>query len=177
MKLTPGFDFSECGYDLSSDELAFLITEQYPHLVHGVDFWCMHYVKENSPERLSPSVIVDWKPEDIPEPTFEDIRGLEAGSTGLSAFKTSVARMYMFKPLSPRSLWLAALGLGIEKQDVLDTVAALEDEDLRKRYTIELTEPPSTGYYRDSESMEHIRELMGIPAAQFDDVWLWAQEG
>jgi hypothetical protein len=47
-------------YDLSSDELAFLIRKLHPSAIHGVDFWCAHKVKPNSPERISPAIIVKW---------------------------------------------------------------------------------------------------------------------
>lgn len=179
MKLTADFDFSLCGYDLSSNELAFLVTENYPGLVHGVDFWCMHYVKENSAERLTPSVIVDWKPEDVPEPSFEDIRTWESTSTGLDAFKVKQHRLETIPAISARQLWLMARQVGITKAQVLAELEYKDDdaEDVREHKDvlyIELTEPPLSGYLRDSPAAEDFREYMGITSEQFDDMWLMA---
>lgn len=181
MRLTQDFDFSLCGYDLSSTELAFLIQEKYPELTHGVDFWCMHYVKENSAERLSTSVIVDWKPKDISEPSFEDIQELEATSEGLDAFRVSQYRMETLRPISPRQLWLMARQVGITKAQVLATLEPAEgdtDEVLEHKEVlyIELTEPPLAGFLRDSPAAEDFREYMGLPPEQFDDMWRMAQE-
>lgn len=47
-------------YDLSSDELAFLVRKLHPAAIHGVDFWCAHKVKPNSPDRTSTAIIVKW---------------------------------------------------------------------------------------------------------------------
>ncbi|MCZ7927317.1 DUF4376 domain-containing protein [Agrobacterium pusense] len=47
-------------YDLSSDDLSFLIRKLHPTAIHGVDFWCAHKVKPNSPERTSTAIIVKW---------------------------------------------------------------------------------------------------------------------
>lgn len=163
--------------DLTHDELAWCLKKEFPGTEHFKDYSVAMYVDPDTNLPSGMAFIATWHL-DVPQPTVVDILFYaEKYKDVILAQRAKDERLGKFKPLSPRSLWLAALGLGIEKQDVLDTVAALEDEDLRKRYTIELTEPPSTGYYRDSESMEHIRELMGIPADQFDDVWLWAQEG
>ncbi len=176
MIVEPDFDFNSLGYDVDADELGFVLEQAYPGSKQHVEFICAHRVKSNSAERLTPAIIISWRlPQ--PEPTPAEIAGFIASfDTEITEFRTARWRKQSFRPLSPRSLWLAALGLGIKKQDVIDTVASLEDEDLRERYTVELTEPPITGYLRDSESVEHIRELMGIPTQQFDDVWLWAQE-
>lgn len=55
------YNTDDLPYDLSSDELAFLIRKVHPAAVHGVDFWCAHKVKENSAERISTAIIVKWE--------------------------------------------------------------------------------------------------------------------
>lgn len=54
------FNTDNLPYDLSSNELAFLVRKVHPNAVHGVDFWCAHQVKANSPERTSTAIIVKW---------------------------------------------------------------------------------------------------------------------
>ncbi|SOD00224.1 protein of unknown function [Rhizobium sp. AN5] len=62
-------------YDLSSDELIFLIRKLHPAAIHGADFWCAHKVKMNSLERTSTAIIVKW---DLPndKPTPDEIKTL-----------------------------------------------------------------------------------------------------
>ncbi len=47
-------------YDLSSDELIFVIHKLHPAAIHGADFWCAHKVKPNSSDRTSTAIIVKW---------------------------------------------------------------------------------------------------------------------
>lgn len=65
--------------DLSSDELKALVNAIYPEAVHGVDFWCGHYVKTGSAERISPAWIVEWKYSE-PKPTDQQLEAAYAAS-------------------------------------------------------------------------------------------------
>ena len=58
--------------DLSHSELIALVNTIYPEAVHGVDFWCGHYVKRGSAERISPAWIVEWNYSE-PQPTDEQL--------------------------------------------------------------------------------------------------------
>ncbi|MBN8931993.1 MAG: DUF4376 domain-containing protein [Rhizobium pusense] len=69
------YNTDDLPYDLSSDELAFLIRKLHPDAVHGVDFWCAHKVKENSAERISTAIIVKWDLA-VPPPSHADIQAL-----------------------------------------------------------------------------------------------------
>lgn len=65
--------------DISSDELIGLINSIYPEAVHGVDFWCGHYVKTGSAERISPAWIVEWNYSE-PLPTDEQLEAAYVAS-------------------------------------------------------------------------------------------------
>ncbi len=74
--------------------------------------------------------------------------------------------------LSPRQLWLAAARISITKDQVLAMVDAMEDQEAALDLQIEINEAPQ--YERDHPAMDDLRDLMGIPPEQFDDLWIWA---
>lgn len=69
------FDTDNLPYDLSSDELIFLIRKLHPSAIHGRDFHCAHRVKGSSSERVSTAIIVSWKLEAVP-PSPNEIAAL-----------------------------------------------------------------------------------------------------
>lgn len=60
---------------LTHDQLAFAITQQYPELVHGRDFWVAQPVAPGSSEPLGEAEIVHW-PKDVPQPDHDTLRQL-----------------------------------------------------------------------------------------------------
>jgi hypothetical protein len=76
--------------------------------------------------------------------------------------------------LSPRQLWLAALEVGITKAGLLAQIDTMEDEALKARLQIEITEPPLEGYVRTSFAVETLRQMVDIPVEQFNQLWIWA---
>lgn len=88
-----------------------------------------------------------------PSPTLEEIRAA-------------------MPALSPRQLWLAAARINITKEQVLAMVDAMEDQEAALELKIEINEAPQ--YERDHPAMDDLRDLMGIPTEQFDDLWIWA---
>lgn len=168
-------------YDVSSDDLAYVLCRRFPDAVHGKDFLCAHRVKENSSERTSPAIIVRWSREE-PQPTPTMIAEyIRTYSDGLEQDRSRRERLVMFKPISARQLWLMARQVGITKAQVLATLEPAEgdtDEVLGPKEVlhIELTEPPLAGFLRDSPAAEDFRQYMGLPPEQFDDMWRMAQE-
>ncbi|WCJ63818.1 hypothetical protein [Agrobacterium tumefaciens] len=69
-------DFTNHPHNLSSNEVILLVNKQFPNLKHGVDFWVAHNVAPNSPERVSPAVIVKWDSTSI-EPTPAQLAAYE----------------------------------------------------------------------------------------------------
>ncbi len=86
--------------------------------------------------------------------------------------KVAAARAASLRPLSPRQLWLAAARIAITKDQVLAMVDAMEDQEAALDLQIEINEAPQ--YERDHPAMDDLRDLMGIPPEQFDDLWIWA---
>lgn len=170
------FNTDDLPYDLSSNELAFLIGKLFPSAVHGVDFWCAHRVKRNSAERISPAIIASWTV-DGPEPSVAEIASLANNyATELTAFRKDEARKARLHKISARQLWLMAKEINITKASILASLDTLEDQDEADTLRIELTEPPLEGYERFSPAVETLREMQGIPVEQFDDLWAWASE-
>ncbi|WVH05422.1 hypothetical protein ZHAWSFBX_CDS_0063 [Agrobacterium phage Alfirin] len=170
-----GFDWDAVTYDLSHDELIWIIGKLAPTLVHGTDFICAHRLGADG-ERDSTAVMLSWT-STLDLPTVTDVlAACETYAADLSEFRVRAQRVTTYVPLSPRQLWLAALSFDITKETVLAKVQTIADPVLRTKYTIALSEPPVQGYIRDSASVEYMRELMGFTSAEFDDMWLWAQE-
>lgn len=170
------FNTDDLPYDLSSNELAFLIRKLFPSAIHGVDFWCAHRVQRNSAERISPAIIVSWALDEA-EPSVEEIASLvETYATELSDFRKEEARKEQLHNISARQLWLMAKEVGITKSSILASLDTLEDQDEADTLRIELTEPPLNGYERFSPAVETLRKMQGIPVEQFDDLWLWASQ-
>lgn len=170
------FNTDDLPYDLSSNELAFLIGKLFPSAVHGVNFWCAHRVKRNSAERLSPAIIASWAV-DGPEPSRAEIASLvNTYATELNDFRNVEARRVRLPKISARQLWLMAKEVNITKSSILASLDTLEDRDEADTLRIELTEPPLEGYDRFSPAVETLREMQGIPVEQFDDLWAWASQ-
>lgn len=85
-------------------------------------------------------------------------------------------RRALLPNISARQLWLMALDIGITKSSILTSLETMEDKTEAERLRIELTEPPLNGYERLSPAVETLREMQGIPEAQFDDLWAWASQ-
>ena len=88
--------------------------------------------------------------------------------------KEAAARAAQLVPLSPRQLWLAAARIGITKDQVLALVDAMEDAEAAADLRIEISE--ATHFERAHAAMSDLAQLLGIPQAQFDDLWIWASE-
>jgi hypothetical protein len=74
--------------------------------------------------------------------------------------------------LTPRQLWLAAARIGVTKDQVLTMIDAMDDQEAALDLKIEINE--ALVYERDHPAMDDLRDLMGIPPEQFDDLWIWA---
>lgn len=76
------------------------------------------------------------------------------------------------RAVTPRQLWLAASSIGVSKADVLAQIDAMTDAAARDWLRIEITE--ASLYEPDHPAIDDLRALLGIPQAQFDDLWIWA---
>lgn len=54
---------------LTKEDLVAVITAEWPHLVHGRDFWVGHPVAEGSGEQIGPAFILAWAVPDMAQPT------------------------------------------------------------------------------------------------------------
>ena len=80
----------------------------------------------------------------------------------------------IYPPLSKAAFWLAALDLGVKKEDVQAHVTLIQDEYQREQMRILLEETAT--YRRESPMVELFSTILGIPEQQINDVWLWAAE-
>ncbi|WP_051481991.1 XkdW family protein [Paraburkholderia nodosa] len=61
---------------LSHEELAFLLQKLYPGTENGKDYLTAHWVAHGSAEQTGPAQIVDWKREDLAQPSDKEIKAL-----------------------------------------------------------------------------------------------------
>jgi hypothetical protein len=59
---------------LTADQLAYLLSREYPELVKCVDYWVGHPVDGKTLEQKAPAFIVKWYRRDIPVPLSSDIQ-------------------------------------------------------------------------------------------------------
>jgi len=60
---------------LTHDELIFCIQQQYPHAVHGTDFWVFHLVDQETGAQLSDAQLYEWKLA-TPAPSADELKAL-----------------------------------------------------------------------------------------------------
>lgn len=58
------------------DNLIYVLLKKFPAAVHGQDFWVGHPIDRGTGEQSGAPFIMDWRLEDVPMPTFEDIADL-----------------------------------------------------------------------------------------------------
>lgn len=75
--------------DISADDLIFLIKQNFPDAVHGVDFWCGHPVDDGSGERSGPAFIAQWNLDGSPPEEAELQTLLTSHAVALEADRTA----------------------------------------------------------------------------------------
>lgn len=58
------------------DNLIYVLLKKYPAAIHGQDFWVGHPINRGTGEQCGAPFIMDWRLEDTPMPTSEDIADL-----------------------------------------------------------------------------------------------------
>lgn len=154
-------------YDLSSDDLAFLIRKLHPTANHGSDFWCAHKVKENSAERISPAIIIKWALA-AEKPTPEEIAGLAATyADELAAFREESARV--FEPVTKRQLRLTLVRNGISLAGVEAAIASMPEGLQKEEAQIEWAD--ASTFNRNHPTLLLIASALGLTEAQVDAMW------
>lgn len=58
------------------DNLIYVLLKKFPAAVHGKDFWVGHPIDRGTGKQSGAPFIMDWRLEDVPMPTSEDIANL-----------------------------------------------------------------------------------------------------
>lgn len=78
----------------------------------------------------------------------------------------------VYPPLTPRQLWLAALTAGVTKEQVVQQIDSITDQEEREWLRIELNE--ATMFDRSHPAIDTLSGMIGMPQEQLDTLWLWA---
>ncbi|MBB2905838.1 hypothetical protein FY140_03450 [Agrobacterium tumefaciens] len=163
-------DFTDYPHDLRSSEVILILNNEFPALVHGVDYWVAHQVKENSPERISPAVIVKWEA-GLKEPTPEQLAAYAARyAVEITALQTAEARSIQFAAKTPLEFRNTLTANSIYPKSVQSLIDGVDDPTLNAR--LETYWEYTDWFRRDDEFTVWLAAALGKKPAQFDAIWL-----
>ncbi|AYD00909.1 hypothetical protein [Neorhizobium sp. NCHU2750] len=85
---------------------------------------------------------------------------------------TDEERRAMMPALSARQFWMAAANIDIDKDVIVSAIKANMADGVDRKMMI--AELESGSFERTNPTIIDVMELMSIPAAQVDDLWIWA---
>ncbi|OCJ61192.1 hypothetical protein A6U96_13965 [Agrobacterium tumefaciens] len=162
-------DFTNYPHDLSSNELIFIITKEFPDLVHGVDYWAMHQVEHNSPNRITPAIIYQWNVS-IPQPTPEELAALSITySDDIEAMRKAEERSNSYPAKTPLEFreWLVRIGQF--PRTIKKLIDEVESDELNA--SLESYWEYTDWFRRDDTFSLWLASALNKTPAEFDIMW------
>lgn len=163
-------DFTDYPHDLRSSEVILILNNEFPALVHGVDYWVAHQVKKNSPERISPAVIVKWEA-GLKEPTPEQLAAYAAKyARDIAALQAADARLAQYPAKTPIEFRNMLTANSIYPKSVQALIDAVEESALNAR--LDAYWEYTDWFRRDDEFTVWLVTSLEKTPAQFDAIWI-----
>ncbi|WP_142627617.1 hypothetical protein [Rhizobium sp. P007] len=162
-------DFTNYPHNLSSNELIFIIAKEFPDLVHGVDYWTMHQVEQNSSVRVSPAILYQWQAS-VPKPTPEELAAFATTyADEIEALRLIEKRSGLYPAMTPLEFRNLLTANAIYPRTVSTLIDAVQDEALNARLATywEYTD----WFRRDDEFTVWLAGAIGKTPAEFDAIW------
>lgn len=160
---------------ITHSELIAVINAEWPHLVHGKDFWVGQPVADGSGEQIGPAFIVAWNVENIGKPEGEVLEGLLVKHASVINREPTIEEIRAaMTPLTPRQLRLAiVVHADISLASVQAAIDAIPDPTEREAAQVEWDY--ATKFERLHPTILRLGASLGLTPEQIDDLWVIAE--